>query len=73
MFDTVNHANKQNIYPYHKPVKDIQYRLQAFVDTAQKMSHLIMLLCPPTQERTVALTHIQEVVKWAFAAIERNK
>jgi hypothetical protein len=60
-------------FVYHAPKADQPKRYVILRDTAKGMAELIIRLCPPSRERSVALTHLETAIFWANAAIARNE
>mgnify|MGYP003345631174 CR=1 FL=1 len=58
---------------YHPPQGDQPERYGVIRSQAHDYAALIMGLCPPSRERSLALTKLEEVVMWANAAIARNE
>lgn len=66
-------ARINNDYTYHPPKDDQSERYVLIRDTAK---HLAMIICensPQSREQSVALTHLDQVVMNANAAIARNE
>lgn len=42
-------------------------------DTAGRLGNDVARLCPPSRERSLALTKLEEAVMWANAAIARHE
>ena len=60
-------------FSYHPP-KDTQWeRYGAIRDMAKKYAQLLMESCPDSRELSLALTHLDECVMMANAAIARNE
>ena len=62
-----------NNFTYHSPKGDQPDRYIAIRDGAKDLAELICELAPPSREQSVALTHLENVVMWANAAIARNE
>lgn len=60
-------------FVYHPPKADQPERYVAIRSTAHQFAELLLQHCPNSRERSLALTHLEEVVMWANAAIARNE
>jgi hypothetical protein len=60
-------------FTYHPPKGDQQGRYVEIRDTAHAVALGICQNCPESRERSLALTHLEEAVMWANAAIARNE
>jgi len=58
-------------FNYHPPKADQVPRYNEIRDTAKGLALVIMVLCPPSRERSLALTALEEAVMWSNAAIAR--
>jgi hypothetical protein len=73
MRDENYNAYLENVFTYHAP-KDGQPELyQALRAKAKELAALIGDSCPHSRERSVALTHLENSVFWANAAIARSE
>jgi len=63
----------QNNFTYHSPKDNQPDRYGAIRNTARNLAVLILYDCPPSRERAVALTKLEEVSMWANASIARNE
>ena len=61
----------QNDYQYHAPKPGQPERYTEIRKCAGIMARMILEQCPPSRERSVALTHIENSVFYANAAIAR--
>ena len=66
-------AEVQNKHTYHAPNEDQIARYPQIREKAQELELLIRRLCPPSRERSVAITQIETGVFWANASIARNE
>jgi hypothetical protein len=62
-----------NIFTNHSPTGDQAQRYEALRDIARVFALNIYGMCPNSRERSLALTHLEEVVFFANAAIARNE
>lgn len=60
-------------FSYHPPKDDQPSRYVHIRDMAKAVAGEIMMNCPPSRERSLALTKLEECVMWANAAIARNE
>ena len=63
----------ENNFVYHPPKDDQPARYVALREAWKVIAVTVMEMCPPSQERSVALTHIEEGMMAANAAIARNE
>lgn len=61
-----------NRFTYHAPSLEQGAKFPMLRGVARDMAHLIVDLCPDSRERSAALTHLDEVVMFANAAIARH-
>lgn len=62
-----------NKFTYHAPKDDQVERYKAIRAKAKEFAELIDSLCPPSRERSLAMTKMEESVMWANASIARNE
>ena len=62
-----------NAFTYHPPSEDQIPRYEALRATARVLAEQIGDLCPPSPERSIAVTRVREAVFWANAAIACNE
>lgn len=62
-----------NRFTYHAPKGNQVERYQEIRDAARLFAELINIYCPDSREKSLALTHLEEAVFWANAAIARNE
>ena len=63
----------ENNFTYHAPKEDQAERYEQIRAKAKEFNLLLLNLCPPSRERSVALTELETAVFWANAAIARNE
>ncbi len=64
-------AYLDKVFTYHPP-KDGQPYIYECLRTAHKeVAEEVLLRCPPSRERSVALTHLETAAFWANASIAR--
>ena len=66
-------AEIENKHTYHAPNEDQIQRYPKIREKAKELEILIRQLCPPSRERSVAITQIETGVFWANASIARNE
>lgn len=62
----------ENIYKYHAPREGQAEKYEAIRNKAKELALLIDELCPPSRERSVAHTNLEQASMWANASIARN-
>jgi len=60
-------------FTYHPPKADQVPRYEAVRDLAKAFAGVLMMNCPPSRERSLAMTALEEAVMWANASIARNE
>jgi hypothetical protein len=63
----------EHIFTYHAPKGDQAVRYENLRDLGCRLALLIGRECPYSQERSMALTKVQEAVMWANASIAINE
>lgn len=66
-------AQVHRAFTYHPPKGDQPMRYVRIRDEGRSLADTLLLLCPDSRERSLALTRLEEVVMWANAAIARNE
>lgn len=67
------YTDLENRFTYHKPIGDQQERYQKLRFNAKVLAFDISKNCPPSFETSLALTHLEQAIFWANAAIARNE
>ena len=62
-----------NRFTYHAPFGDQPERYEFLRNRAYDLALRINALCPESREKALAITHLEETVFWANAAIARNE
>jgi len=62
-----------NNFTYHDPKEDQTARYISIREKGKSFAQLINELCPPSRERSLAMTKLEECVMWANASIARNE
>jgi hypothetical protein len=68
---TLDKLNKR--FTYHSPKNDQPERYQKIRQDALALAILITSNTPESREQSLAITHLEETVMWANAAIARNE
>jgi hypothetical protein len=63
----------QKDFTYHPPKPDQVPRYTEIRETFAAVALGLMQNCPPSRERSLALTALEEAVMWANASIARNE
>lgn len=59
-------------HAYHKPSTDGLEKITTLRESFSKLHDQIEQLCPPSRERSVALTNLETTAMWAIKAIVCN-
>ena len=62
-----------NRYTYHAPRPDQIEKYAVIRANVHSIAQEFVSLCPTSRELALALTHLEEAVFWANAAIARNE
>lgn len=62
----------ENNFMYHAPKAGQQEKYEAIRGKAKELAYLIDEECPPSREKSLAMTNLEESVMWANAAVARN-
>ncbi len=60
-------------FTYHVPKRDQNERYVELRAQARELAELMLESCPPSRERSLAMTKLEEAVFWANAAIARRE
>jgi hypothetical protein len=66
-------ADLKRRFTYTAPVEGQPERYQEIRATAFELARRVSVLCPPSRERSLAITNLEQAVMWANAAIARNE
>lgn len=66
-------ADIANRFTYHSPKPDQLPRYAALRDRARELAVMIVDLTPSSREQSLALTHLEEAIFFANAAIARHE
>lgn len=62
----------QSRFSYHAPTPDVEPKYVKIRETCKELAREILIQCPDSRERSVALTKLDEVMFWSNASIARN-
>lgn len=71
-FEKVN-ADLDKLFTYHAPGEKAIAAHGTVRQFGKDFALLVTATCPPSRERSLAITKIEETVMWANAAIARHK
>lgn len=71
--DEKTEAQINNSFIYHPPKDDQPAKYGDLRDTAKALAFKIAYSCPPSRERSLALTKLEESIMWANKAIACNE
>jgi hypothetical protein len=60
-------------FTYHAPKLGQPERYQEIRAKAKEFARLLYVECPPSRERSLAITSLETAVMWANASIARNE
>jgi len=63
----------ENNFTYHAPKEGQQEKYEFIRNQAKQFATTLLILCPDSRERSLALTKLEECVFWCNAAIARNE
>lgn len=63
----------ENRFRYHAPKGNQAARYSFLRDAARSVAYVIKAATPPSREQSLALTHLEDAVMWANAAIARHE
>lgn len=66
-------AQLDKIFTYHAPKADQPDRYVKLRDMAKDLAYVIVKNTPPSREQSLAITHLEESIFYANAAIARNE
>lgn len=69
----INDDTLAHVFSYHQPKDDQPQRYLAIRDAARRFAKEIIVLCPESPERTLALRDVQRAVMMANASIALNE
>lgn len=63
----------ENRFTYHAPKDNQPHKYEMIRDFALNFATLLNSVCPESREKSLAITHLEEVCFWANASIARNE
>lgn len=63
----------ENNFKYHSPKEGQPERYELIRYKIKQLAYLIDENCPPSREKSLAITKIEEAMMWANASIARNE
>lgn len=69
---TISQEDIDNRFTYHPPVPEFIDRFVQLRSEARELAITIVELTPASREQSLALTHLEEAVMWANAALARH-
>jgi hypothetical protein len=69
----MDRVDLENRFTYHKPKTDQATRYEEIRSAALTYADLLNQYCPDSREKSLAVTHLEDTVMWANAAIARNE
>jgi hypothetical protein len=69
MIDTADLANR---FTYHAPKNGQAETYQQIRDAAHELAKLVNEVAPDSREKSLSVTHLEDAVMWANAAIARH-
>lgn len=63
----------ENDYRYHRPTVDQVERYSVLREMFKQLAFQVLLMCPPSRERSIVLTELNQINMTANAAIARNE
>ena len=67
------HERLKNNFTYHSPTSNQAGRYELLRAQARILAEEILRNCPPSRERSLAFTKLEESIFWANASIARNE
>ena len=62
-----------NIFVYHKPFGNQAIRYEELRKKARELAEKVIMDCPDSREKSLAITNIQQAIMWANASIAINE
>jgi hypothetical protein len=73
LLSTSEWADLKRRFTYQAPIAGQPERYQEIRATAFELARRISVLCPPSRERALAITNLEQAVMWANASIARHE
>lgn len=61
------------VFTYHAPKPGQPEQYEKLRAKARELAELVMVECPPSRERSLAMANLEQSVMWANAAIARSE
>lgn len=65
-------AQIENNFMYHAPKEGQLEKYDQLRAKAKELAYLIDELCPPSREKSLSMTKLEESIMWANASVARN-
>ena len=69
----ISQTDLENRFTYHKPFGSQPERYERLRAQARELAYEIVRCTPESREQSLAVTHLEEAIFWANAAIARNE
>jgi hypothetical protein len=69
----VSKPSLEQIFTYHRPFGNQPQRYEWLRKQAKLFAEAVEAFCPPSRERSLAMTAVQEAIMWANASIAINE
>jgi hypothetical protein len=66
-------AMLERVFAWHPPQAGQLERYEALRAQARALAYRLLVWCPESRERSLAMTHLEQSLMWAAAAIARNE
>lgn len=66
-------ADLENRFTYHPPKDNQAARYEILRAAGRSLAEEINHSCPDSREKSLAITHLEDAIMWANAAIARNE
>ena len=66
---TANYEALERSLTNHTPDADTIADIEGLRDSAKELGKAIFAVCPPSRERSLAVTHLEETVMWAVKSM----
>jgi hypothetical protein len=63
----------ETAFSYHAPKTSQPERYELLRGEAKRLAYLFLASCPPSRERSLAMTNLEQAIMWANASIARNE
>lgn len=69
----MDQADIQNRFTYHPPKDGQPAKYEKLRFNGRNLADMINECCPDSREKSLAITHLENAIMWANAAIARNE